>query len=337
MRVFWCLGLSMLLVACNQAGSADRQTRAPARLNIVRPAQYSSMADASAGVAVNTNLFLVADDEENKLRLYRRDQGGPPIKEFDLNLFLEVYGKSLETDVEGAARIGDRAFWIGSHGRNVDGRERPNRARFFATDIRLQGNEVIVVPVGKPYKRLLEDLTADPRLAAFHFYQADSRAPKEPGGLNIEGLAATPDGRLLIGFRNPVPKKKALLIPINNPNEVVMGKRPAFGAAIQLDLGGLGIRDIALHQSTYVIIAGAYHGGGPFKFYFWDGAGTQPAQVEVKHVKDYHPEGIVLYPDLGLEQIQILSDDGKVEVEGVREKEITDSRKKSFRSFWLTK
>jgi hypothetical protein len=296
------------------------------------------MADASAGVAVNSNMFLVGDDEENKLRLYRRDQGGPPVKEFNLNLFLEVYGTSLETDVEGAARIGDRAFWIGSHGRNTDGKERPNRARFFATDIKINAkNEVTVVPVGKPYKRLLDDLTADRRFASFHFAEAASRAPKEPDAVNIEGLSATPDGKLLLGFRNPVPKKKALLIPLENPNEVAMGKRPVFGSAIQLDLGGLGIRDIALYKSSYFIIAGSFHGGGPFKFYFWDGPGAKPQQVEVKHVKDYHPEGIVIYPDLGLEQIQILNDDGKVEVEGVKEKEITDSRKRLFRSFWLEK
>ena len=29
--------------------------------------------------------------------------------------------------------------------------------------------------------------------------------PKEPGGFNIEALAATPGGKLLIGLRNPVP------------------------------------------------------------------------------------------------------------------------------------
>jgi hypothetical protein len=34
-----------------------------------------------------------------------------------------------------------------------------------------------------------------------------------PGGLNIEGLAATPDGQLLIGFRNPLSEGKALLLP----------------------------------------------------------------------------------------------------------------------------
>ena len=96
-------------------------------------------------------------------RLYRSDRGGPPIKEFDCNAFLEVQGKSLEADLEAGARIGDRAYWIGSHGRNIHGKERLNRCRFFATDIRVTGGEVTLTPVGKPYKDLLDDLIRDPR------------------------------------------------------------------------------------------------------------------------------------------------------------------------------
>src|SRR5205823_3592182 len=148
-------------------------------------------------------------------------------------------GKSSESDLEGAAKIGNRAFWISSHGRNKDGKFRPNRDRFFATDIKLVNGEVTLAPVGRPYKTWLDDLIGDPRFAAFHFAGAATHAPKASGGLNIEGLSATSEGHLLIGFRNPIPKGKALLIPLVNPNDVIAGKRPVFGSAIQLDLGGL--------------------------------------------------------------------------------------------------
>ena len=178
--------------------------------------------------------------------MYRSDRGGPPIKEFDCNAFLEVQGKSLEADLEAGARIGDRVFWMGSHGRNKHGKERSNRCRFFATDIRVAGGEVTLTPVGKPYKDLLDDLVRDPRFDSFHLADAAQFTPKAADALNIEGLSATPDGHLLIGFRNPIPQGKALLIPLLNPNEVVDGKTARFGPAILLDLGGLGIRDIAL-------------------------------------------------------------------------------------------
>jgi len=53
------------------------------------------------------------------------------------------------------------------------------------------------------------------------FEEASHLAPKTPGALNIEGLCATPDHKLLIAFRNPLPQSKALLIPLENPEQVI--------------------------------------------------------------------------------------------------------------------
>ena len=301
---------------------------------LVRPLRYTGMADASAAVTVSSNLFVVADDESNILRLYRTDRGGPPVKEFDFNAFLQVQGKSQEADLEGAARLGDRAFWIGSHGRNKNGKERDNRCRLFATDIHVTGSEVNLVPVGRPYKRLLDDLFSDPRFARFHLPEAAAHAPKEPEALNIEGLAATSDGHLLIGFRNPVPNGKALLIPLLNPNEVIEGQPGRFGPAIQLNLRGLGIRDLAYHDGAYLIIAGPYHGGGPFHLYRWPGGETTPQRIKTEDFGTLHPEAAVIYPQTGLTEFQLLSDDGTRETDGVSNRELPFSRR-SFRSIWV--
>jgi len=301
---------------------------------LLRPMLYTGEGDASGAVAVTSDLFLVADDEDNTLRLYRNDVAAPPIKEFDCNAFLEVRGKSLEADLEAGARIGNRAFWIGSHGRNANGKERPNRCRFFATDITVAGGGVTVTPVGKPYKRLLDDLISDSRFDQFHFAAAALLTPKKADAFNIEGLSATPEGHLLIGFRNPIPEGKALLIPLLNPNEVIEGRRALFGPAVQLDLGGLGIRDIAFYGGTYIISAGPFHGSGPFHFYRWAGIGTQPEQIGVGDLGDYHPEAIVIYPAKGLSEVQILSDDGKRKVEGISNRDLPMSQR-TFRSFWI--
>jgi hypothetical protein len=317
--------LSSMLCAC-----------AAEKLRLVRPMEYSGMRDASAAVPVSSNLFIVADDENNTLRLYSADHSGPPLKEFDCNAFLEVTSKSPEADLEGAALIGNRAFWIGSHGRNKNGKERSNRCRLFATDIKINDGEVTVTPVGKPCKRLLDDLCEDSRLSAFHLAEASKHAPKEENALNIEGLSATPEGHLLIGFRNPVPEGKALVIPLLNPNEVIEGKPPRFDTAIELDLGGLGIRDMAYFDGAYFIIAGPWHSGGKFQFYHWAGGGAQPQKLAVKHLDDYNPEAIIIYPQKGFHEIQILSDDGNRPVNGIPGKELGDSAPKTFRSFWLT-
>jgi hypothetical protein len=304
-------------------------------LRIAGPAHYSGMCDASGGVAISSNLFAVACDEDNVLRVYRNDQPGGPVKEFDINAFLGLTGHSLEADLEAAARIGNRAFWIGSHGRNKDGKERLNRHRLFATDIQGNDGDLTLTPAGKPYERLLADLLADPRFDSFHLAEASRLAPKERGALNIEGLSATPEGHLLIGFRNPIPAGKALLIPLLNPNEVIQEKPARFDNAIQLDLHGLGIRDIAWHGGTYTVIAGSYHGGGDFRLYRWAGPGATPERLRVDGLDAYHPEGLIIYPGRGLREFQILSDDGTVLVDNCPCKDLKDPNKKTFRSFWV--
>ncbi len=323
--------ITPLLLLIGVAASALAADKA----RFVRGPVYSGMADASGAVAVGTNLFIVADDEDNILRLYRSDLPGAALNQWDCNAFLRIRGQHTEADLEAAARIGDRAFWMGSHGRNKNGRERPNRGCLFATDIKTNGQQISLTPVGQPYRELLPDLNSDARFSGFHLAEAALRAPKEPDALNIEGLCATPEGHLLIGFRNPIPEGKALVIPMLNPNEVIQGNRPVFGAPIQLDLNGLGIRDMALYQKTYVIIGGSYHGGGKFELFTWDGRSPNPERVKVKHLNEYHPEAIIIYPDKGLSEIQILSDDGTEPVEGVPGKEVKDPLKKSFRSFWV--
>jgi hypothetical protein len=305
-------------------------------LHLVNPSQYSGMCDASGAVPVTSNLFLIANDEDNILRLYRSDQPGPPVQTYDFNAFLEVEGKSLEADLEGAARIGDRAFWIGSHGRNKNGKERLNRCRLFATDIRVTNGTVVLTPVGRPCKTLLDDLLGDPRLDSFRLAEAARKTPKDPDALNIEGLAATPEGHLLIGFRNPIPDGKALLIPLKNPNDVIQGKPAQFGSPIQLDLGGLGIRDIACWNGAYVIIAGPFDGGKRFRLYRWGGPGAVPEAIKTPGLNEYHPEALILYQQTGTREFQILSDDGTQLIGDCPCKDLPDPRQRVFRSVWAS-
>lgn len=311
------------------AGSAER-------MELGRPGEYSGMCDASAAAPVGTNLFIAASDEDNILRVYRRDSFGAPVQSQDLNAFLEIRGKSPEADLEAAAGIGERVFWIGSHGRNRNAKERLNRCRFFATDVRLDAaGSVSILPVGKPYKNLLTDFLSDPRLSGFDLDRADDKAPKDAEGLNIEGLAAAADGGLLIGFRNPIPHGKALVVPLLNPDHVVNGERAKLGAPVLLDLDGLGIRDMVFYEGKYIIIAGSYHGGGKFKLFRWNGAQDPPVPIKVNHLNQYNPEGIIVYPDKGLREFQLVSDDGERIIDGVIGKQIKDPAKQKFRSFWV--
>src|SRR5687767_3658238 len=91
--------------------------------------------DASAAIALTDDLFVVANDEDNILRVYSRQRLGRPATTVDLTGFLNPGRKFAEVDIEAAARVGDRIYWISSHGQNAKGKARESRHRFFATSV----------------------------------------------------------------------------------------------------------------------------------------------------------------------------------------------------------
>jgi len=321
------LTLRALLLVCATISVVQAQTNMPA------PLVYSGAMDGSAAVAIDSNFFANASDEDSVILIYHRERGGEPVQSMDLASFLEVDSRSPETDIEAAARIGNRLYWITSHGRNKSGKERESRHRFFTTDIHTNEHGIQLVPVGKLYKDLLDDLSAAQQLKKFGLAVAGAREPKSAGGLAIEGLAAMPDGHLLIGFRNPVPKGRALLVPLLNPDEVITGAHAQLGAPIQLDLGGLGIRDISSWQGEFIIIAGPYNAGGTSKLFRWPGGVATPLPMKQVSLKGLNPEAIIIYPDKGLRNFQLLSDDSAEQ----KTKDASRTRAEPrFRSAWVT-
>ncbi|WP_447599734.1 DUF3616 domain-containing protein [Nitrospira sp. Nam80] len=311
-------------------------TPPPARSEITK---HFGMCDASAAVPVGPAMFVVANDEDNRLRVYRRDDPGAPVSSVDLTSFLNVGPKHPEADIEGATRIRDRIYWITSHGRNKNGKPRPSRHRLFATEVKVSGDQVTIVPVGKPYRDLLKDLTALPWLKEYRLGDAAEKPPEEEGGLNIEGLSATPDGALLIGFRNPVPNGKALLVPLKNPKQVVDGKAATLGRPISLSLGGLGIRSIEYFEVTgkYLIVAGPPGDDGDIHLYQWSGPPSEETEpVAGVNFSSLHPEALIVYPE-EKSRVQVLSDDGSEKINGKDCKdEDVEPTHKYFRSVWIS-
>jgi len=276
------------------------------------------MCDGSAGTAITPDLFVVANDDGQTLRVYRR--GTPePLKEFDtdLNQFLGTdQSNDHEADIEAAARVNNRIYWITSHGRDSDGVERETRRRFFATEIKVASGKVTIEPVQRPYIKLLDDLFGAESLRKYKSLLQNGAkiAPEEKGGLNIEGLAATPEGHLLIGFRNPIlPNSAALVVPLLNPDDVVNGQTTRFGDPIELDLGGLGIRsiDYVAARKSYWIIAGPSGDKGEFKMFEWSGSGEPKRRTDITFDNDMHPEALVTFPD-DQSNVLVLIDDGDI-------------------------
>lgn len=306
-------------------------------LRVERTLVFDGMCDASGAVELDGTHFIVADDEDNLLRVYDAERGGAALAAIDVSVPLGLTPKGKrdpkmpELDLEAGTRIGDRAYWLTSHGRNSKGKLKPERLRFFATTVPgldLVGGLDVVGSSGQ----LLDTLIADPRYASFGLAAASELAPKAEGGLNLEGMTAGPDGSLLLGFRNPVPEGRALLVRLDGPDDLLAGAAPRLGPPIRLDLDGLGVRALSWWRERYLIVAGDRDTGRPSALYTWDGVGA-PIAVQVE-LGDLNPEG-TFSPDDD-PRVLLLSDDGTVPRDGVPCKELKDPTQRRFRGAWLT-
>lgn len=313
---------------------ASLLSAAPARTEVIA---YRGLCNASAAVAIGPRHFVVADDDLDVLSIY--EYGKPDATaSVDLIDYLgnrQAKGKVKEADIEAAARIGNRIYWIASHARSSQGKVQEARQRFFATEVvetaAGPGVKALSTP---PYQGLLRDLVADPRFAVLA--KASAFAPENPDGLNIEGLAATPEGSLLIGFRNPRPNGKALLLPLRNPAEVIdKAAPPVFGDLIALDLGERGIRSIEWIDSRLLIVAGPFDNGKgskkDFALYTWTGrVADSPQRIRKVDFGNMHPEA--LFAASGSNTVHVLSDDG----DAACKKNDVPAATKTFRDLVLT-
>lgn len=320
--------------------------KAPSNARTLDPAKghYNKTCDGSGGIAIDFDHFLNLNDEDQTVRIYARGKNAGPIKELDAGKGL---GIKAEGDFEDAARIGDRVFVIGSHGRNKDGALDSARQRFFALDLKGTGTNVSVSVAGS-YSKLLTDLLspqswATPNAGVISALDAasdldtdeDANLAPEKKGVNIEGLAAYPSAnapkRLAIGFRNPAPGGKAMLITLLNGDEVIGGGAKAkFGEAIALDLGGQAIRSMAWSaaHTAMLIIGGPRDGSsGPFSLFKWSGVPTEaPAKVSTLNPpKNGSPEAVIPYPET--KDVQIIFDMGDATIGKTSCKDATSDKR----------
>ncbi len=293
---------------------------------------YYGLCDASAAAILDADHFAVGDDEDNIIRVYHRRAGVLPVFSLDLSPFLEADSENPEADLEGAARLGDWIYWITSHGRNRKSEDSPGRQRFFAVAASVRDGLARLDPVGMPYKRLLDDLLADPRLERFDLAAAAKLAPKTRGALNIEGLTATPQGHLWIGFRSPVPQGQALLVPMLNPAEVIAGHRARLGDPILLPLDGRGIRSITPWRGGYLIVAGSTGDDAPSELYLWSGGADRPQRLAGAGFTGLNPEALADFAPPGEDDLLVMSDDGNLLVGKKPCKKLKKPSQKRFRA-----
>lgn len=356
-------GVSSANYVINYAASVPSNTTATTRW-------HTGKADASTAVAVDADYMFVADDEDQTIRLYDRNDSGFPLALFNFTANLGLTdisgGVPREVDIEASARIGNRIYWLASHSNSSGGANRPNRSRLFATDISGAGANTTLTYVGR-YDNLKIDLinwdsTNAHGLGTNYFGLAASAAvgviPEAPdgGGFNIEGLVFAPDDTTAyVAFRAPIvpasARTRALLVPVTNFAALVAGNPtpPAtatFGAPIQLNLGGRGIREIRKNAANeYLIVAGSASSTTNFALYAWSGVPTETPFPRGSNLTGLNPESIVEVP-IGLNalvpeavvQVQLVSDNGDDVYynDGIIAKELPNDQFKKFRSDIVT-
>lgn len=270
--------------------------------------------EPSAVVQLADGRFLVVEDEkEHPFSLVSIDRDGtvesspltPGLFEFDDGFW------KLD-DLEGLTI--DPSGWIYAiTSLSLDGEGDSKKSREKLIRFRIRGDRVVDAGWVRSVKPAL--LAAHPALAA----AAGIRDVKSGGGLNVEALEASADGRRLwVGFRSPLLDHRAILACIENPSGIFdAGEAPRIAARLEtLDLGGQGIRGLSWVPSLggYLLVAGPTGSAGEgFRLWFWSGEAGNPARrVHLPDVPGIErAEGLCPAVLDGRPSLMIVSDDGK--------------------------
>ncbi len=319
---------------------------------------HTDAADGSAAIAIDANYMLVADDEDQIIRVYDRNHSGLPIKTINMNSALGLEGQQ-EVDTEATTQIGNTIYWMGSHSNESDGTQANDRALIFKTTLLGTGASTTLTFVGK-YTALESDLTSWDStnahgLGANHYglsaSGADGKVPEATDGLSIEGLTMAPSSTTTayLGFRAPnvnvSDRNRSLIVPITN-FDTFMDATPTFGTPIELDLGGRGIRSIECNAHGCIIIAGSSDSSGHFALYTWSGVADDKPQLRSATLSGEGSfEGIVELPSSDFmgsngdaKTIQVIRDNGDTDWYGTatKAKKLEQNNWKKFQSDAVT-
>jgi hypothetical protein len=204
----------------------------------------------------------------------------------------------------------DTVYAITSHSRTASGKRKSAREKLIR--FRLEGSEIVDLRV---YENLTEELAAALPLLGQAIHE---RKVKEGNGLNIEALELSFDGRrLLIGLRAPVINDKALIVVVENPDDVFKhGGLPLFAPEpfyLDLDKGGIRALTYDPDLEGYLIVSRREDKKGkPFKLWFWSGdPAVAPERISIAGVENINrAEGITPIVQDGERRLLIVFDDG---------------------------
>ncbi len=276
--------------------------------------QFSHIYEPSGAISLNDGKVLLVEDESKQaLQLVEVNKNGV-VKELnkpEMSQKIKTIFKNKIRDLEGATSNGvDYIYVITSHTTNKARKHKVPREQIVRFNY--HNGEISQV---KLYHGLLDSL----KLLHPQFKQALSTKEKvsRKKEINIEALTwDKEDKSLLIGLRSPLIDGKAVVIPLQNPDDIFdKKKQPKLDKPLLIDLEGDGIRGMSWDENKqgYWIIAGDVgKRKDEFSLWFWDKKYNK-VTINEEITNLGFAEGITKIDDVG---IFIVKDDGSFETHG---------------------
>ncbi len=314
------------------------------------PTYYDGVGNASSEIPVGGGYFISGDDEVNQLHLYKQGDNSEPLATYDFTSLLP-YG-STTIDIEAAAEATETVngvstpviYWFGSESNSSSGNLRPATFTVFATAVSGSGASTALTYLGS-YSGLRTDTVNwdinNGNPLGLNTASQSSTTAKSTAGYNIEGAEFAPgsNSTVYLAFRSPLEpyandsssqdtgasSQDALLVPVTNLPSLIQSSNTTsttglatFGSPIELNLGGLGFREIRKNANDqYLIVAGTSGGSNSAAaLYAWDGQPGDPAvrtrtTLPTAPAGDWAWEGIVQTPALtDGSEVELVQDDG---------------------------
>ncbi|MFO0994915.1 MAG: DUF3616 domain-containing protein [Hyphomicrobiales bacterium] len=283
-----------------------------------------------SGVAASGDFLWTASDEGRTVEcLVAQGRGYKLHKQFKIDALFDKIAPGKECDLEDMAIEHDRLWLCGSHCEvrleskdkgKISAGIRPRLSRNILGSIGLEkdgsgpiGDGEVLAPKGKGSLRraLRKDIYLDRFLDV----------PSKENGLDIEGCAML-GTKLLLGLRGPVVDSHAIVLELP-----AKGNLPDTGRKAKrhfLNLGGFGIRGLARHDASLLVLAGPVTAApGEFHIHRWRPSTPDRVQnPEIVH--DFvhsaeKPEGICVLSLNGRAGLLIVYDSpGKSRIKGTR-------------------
>lgn len=279
-----------------------------------------------SAVASHGPFLWTAADEGRSLECLRLDGDRYKLhRQIGLDdVFTDIPGQEKQTEIDiESVDIADGRLWIcGSHClvRKKPDKDkprvlkpnivpRPSRCLFGSIDLKGNGGGFVGAGQRLPFEGkggLRERLAKNPFLSDF------IDLPSKENGLDIEGMVVVKD-KVMFGLRGPLIDSFAVVVEMPIRDGLRLGgDEPVMHF---LDLGGLGVRDLAHLGSDLLVLAGPVStAAGPFRIYRWKPRLTDAIQDPDEQLLDdwtadgEKPEGICCLEYEGTDGLLILYD-----------------------------